>query len=79
MCEHTDFKNFDFQDHKLYELDTDIDPEVQFYQNMNWNCDYYSEDKFNSTVEMDGLSVIHLNNGSLYSNISKTKDYLKTL
>ena len=67
MCEYTDLKSFDFQDYKLSELDNDIDPEIHFYQNIDLNCEYYSEDKFNSKVKMEGFSVIHLNSRSLYS------------
>lgn len=65
MCEFTDFKSFDFQDHKLYELENDTDPEIHFYQNININCEYYSEDKFNSNVKMEGFSVIHFNSRSV--------------
>ena len=77
MCEYTDLKSFDFQDYKLSELDNDIDPEIHFYQNIDLNCEYYSEDKFNSKVKMEGFSVIHLNSRSLYSNFSKIKRYLQ--
>lgn len=55
MCEHTDFKSFDFQDHKLYELENDIDPEIHFDQNINMNCEYYSEDQFNSNMKIGGV------------------------
>lgn len=72
-------QTFDFQDHKLYELENDIDPEIHFYQNINISCEYYSEDKFNSNVKMEGFSVIHFNSRSLYSNFSKIKDYIQQL
>lgn len=79
MCEHTDFKFFYFKDHKLYELENDTDPEIHFYQNIDMNCEYYSEDEFNSSMKMEGFSVIHFNSRSLYSNFSKIKDYLQQL
>lgn len=77
MGEYSDPKSFDFKDHKLYELENDIDPEIHFYQNIDLNCEYYSEDKFNSEVKIDGFSVIHFNSRSLYSNFSKIKKYLQ--
>ncbi|KAM3850520.1 stonustoxin subunit beta-like [Diretmus argenteus] len=40
MCEYADFKSFDFQDHKPYELESDIDPGTHFYQNINMNYLY---------------------------------------
>ena len=43
------------------------------------NCEYYSEDEFNSSMKMEGFSVIHFNSRSLYSNFSKNKDYLQQL
>lgn len=77
MCEYTDFKPFDFQDHKHYVLENDSDPEIHFYQNINMDCEYYSEDKFNANVKMEGFSVVHFNSRSLYSNFSKINDYLQ--
>ena len=38
MCEHTDFKFIDFEDHKLNELENYTDPEIHFYQNIDMNC-----------------------------------------
>lgn len=61
MSEYTDFKSFDHQGHELYDLENDIDPEVHFYRNIDMNCEYYSEDKFNSSMKMEGFSVIHFN------------------
>lgn len=72
MCAYTDPS--DSKDFKLYELENDIDPEIHFYQNSDLNCEYYSEDKINSNVNMEGFSVIHFNSRSLYSNFSKIKD-----
>ena len=77
MGEYTDLMSFDFQDHKPYDLENNIDPEIHFYQNIDLNCDYYSEDRFNAEVNMEGFSVIHFNSRSLYSNFSKIKHYLQ--
>ena len=75
----TKFKSFDFHDHKCYELENDIDPEIHFYQNFNVDREYYSEEKFNANVKMEGFSVIHFNSRSLHSNFAKIKDYLNQL
>ena len=79
MGEYTDLKSLDFQDHKLYELENDTDPEILFYQNTDMNCYYYSEDEFNSSMKMEGFSVIHFNSRNPYSNFSKIKDYLQQI
>lgn len=55
-----DLKVFNFQ-HKMYMLENDMDPDVHFYQNISTNCEYYSEDRFNSKVNMNGFSVIKFN------------------
>lgn len=76
MCEYTDFCSIHFQDHKI-DLGNENDPEIHFYQNINMNCEYYSENNFNSSVKMEGLSVISISSRSLLSNFSKIKDYLQ--
>lgn len=75
MCEHTKLKSFDFQDHRFYELENGIDPDIHFYQNVNMTCEYYSEKELNT--KKNGFSLIHFNSRSLYSNFVKIKDYLK--
>lgn len=37
----------------------------------------YSAVKFNFSMKMEGLTVIHVNIRSLYNNLSKIKDYLQ--
>lgn len=36
------FKTFDYTEHKLYEIEKDIDPENHFYNNINNSCEYYT-------------------------------------
>lgn len=43
-----------------------------FYNHIDNNCEYYTDDQFNHYVQMNGaLSVIHFNSQSLYRNFSK--------
>lgn len=75
--EHLNFKTFDHTEHKMYEIENEIDPENHFYNNINNNCEYYTDEQFNSNVKMEGaLSIIHFNSRGLYRNFSKIKDYL---
>ena len=55
----------------------DIDPENNFYNNININCEYYTEEGFNNNIKIeDGLSIIHFNSRSLYTKLQQIKDYL---
>ncbi len=47
----------------MYEIENDIDPDNHLFNDVNTNCcEYYTEDKFNRNVIMEGaLSIIHLN------------------
>ncbi len=75
---HFNFKSFNHTDHKMYKIENDIDPENHFFNIVNNNCcEYYTEDKFNRNVNMEGaLSIIHLNSRSLYKKFIHIKDYL---
>ncbi|KAF0035511.1 hypothetical protein F2P81_013269 [Scophthalmus maximus] len=63
--ENLNLKTFDFTEHKLYEMENDIDPENNFYNDMNCTFEYYP------------VEIIRFNGRSLYSNFTKIKDYLK--
>ena len=56
----------------------DIDPENNFFKNISDNCGYYTEEKFNKSIQLDkGLSIIHFNSRSLYANFGEIKKYLR--
>lgn len=76
--ENFNFKTFNHTDHKMYEIENNIDLENHFFNNVNNNCcEYYTEEEFNRTVEMEGaLSIIHFNSRSLYKNYEQIKDFL---
>ena len=75
--EELNLKTFSFSEHKPHELESNIDPENNFYNSTNSNCEYYTDEQFKCNVSMDGsLSIIHFNGRSLYRNFIKIKDYL---
>lgn len=60
-------------------IDEDIDPERNFFASSINDCQYYSEDRYNSKFRTDNnFSIIHFNSRSLYANFHHIKDYLKT-
>ncbi|KAL7377214.1 hypothetical protein ABVT39_024048 [Epinephelus coioides] len=70
-------KTFDHNEYKMYEIDNENDPENHFYNQINRNCKYYTDEQFCSTVKTGGsFSIIHFNSRSLHRNYSKIKDYL---
>ncbi len=65
--ENLSLKTFDFTEHKLHEMENNIDPENNFFNNINCSCKYYTDEQFKSNIIMDGtLPIIHFNNRSLY-------------
>ncbi len=76
--EELNLKTLTFSEHKLYEPESNIDPENNFYNSINSNCEYYTDEQFKCNVSMKGnLSLIHFNARSLQRNFGKIKDYLK--
>ena len=73
--EHYNFENFNHTDHKTHEIDYDLDPENNFYNNINNNCQYYTDDQFKK-ARMEGISIVHFNSRSLNKNFGKIKKYL---
>lgn len=74
--EKNNFNTFDTTEHKTYEIEMYLDPENNFYNNLNNNCEYYTDDQF-KTLKMEGnFSVIHFNSRSLNKNFTHIRDYL---
>ncbi len=60
-------------------INQDIDPENNFFDNLNNNCCHYL-DQFNmNTKPSQEMSVIHCNRRSLNTNIQNVKVYLSHL
>lgn len=59
-------------------IDQDIDPENNFLSSIHVNCNYVTQEQFESNFEPDGkLSIIHFNGRSLYKNFDFIKEYLQ--
>lgn len=73
-----EIKTFDCQEHCTTDFDQDLDPDNNFYYSTDINCNYYTHEHFNKTVEGHGnLSILHINSRSLYANFCNIKDYLQ--
>ncbi len=51
--ENLNFKTFDYTEHKLHEIENDTELENHFYNNINNNCEYHTDEQFNSNVNME--------------------------
>lgn len=70
-------ETFDYDEHKSQDIENDIDPENNFFININNNCCYYTEDQYNRSFKSDNtISIIHFNSRSLYANFQNIKEYL---
>ena len=72
-------KMFEYTEHKMHDMDNDIDPENNFYNTTNNHCEYYTEDQFKGKENMEGVSIIHFNCRSMNANFSKIKLCLSQL
>ena len=53
------FEQFEHIEHNFYEMENNIDPDNNFYNNLNNTCEYYTEEQYKQ-VKMDGhFSIIH--------------------
>lgn len=78
--EKLDLKCFEYTDFKSKDIENEIDPENNFYKDMQSQCEYYTEEQYRRNVIMDGLiSIIHFNSRSLNSNLAEIKHCLKEL
>ena len=72
-----ELKTFQYTDHNLRDIENDIDPDNNFFSNINDNCCYYTDEQYNQTIKTDNkLSIIHFNSRSMYANFNNIKDYL---
>lgn len=74
--DHLELKTVQDMDHNLLDLENDIDPENNFFSNINDKCGYYTDELHNQTILTDNKwSIIHFNGRSLYANFSNIKDH----
>ena len=53
---------------------------IFFFYNVSMECDYYTEDQFLQTFYIyQGLSIVHFNCRSLFSNFEEIRAYLSEL
>ena len=71
-------KMFEYREHKLHDMDSDIDPENHFYNNINNQCEYYTEAQIKGNMQ-GTISIIHFNCRSMKANFSKIKQCLSQL
>lgn len=67
-------------DQNLTEYEQVIDPEHNLFKNINTTYCYYTEKQFNKNITVEhGISIIHFNSRSLYTNFQSIKEYLTQL
>lgn len=79
IAEYNDLEinTFQYTEHHSQDIENDIDPENNFFLNINNNCYYYTDDQFNSTIKNENkISIIHFNCRSMYANFHNIKHYL---
>ena len=69
-----ELETFSYTDYKCQDMEEDIDPENNFFNDIVDNCCYYTTDQYNRTVKVDNkLSIIHFNSRSLNANFNSIK------
>ena len=70
---------FENNEYKYNEWDIDMDPDVNFYSNVNIDCNYYIEHQFKKQFTNNNFNVMHLNARSLNTNFSEINNYICSL
>jgi len=78
--EHLELNTLQYTEHHSQDMENDINPVNNFFANINNNCQYYTDEQFNSSIKTEHqLSIIHFNSRSLYANFNSIKHYLNQL
>ena len=65
---------------RKHSFDSDIDPDINFYNKFDTECSYYTDEKFkHSFKNVNGLSILHFNCRSIRSCFGNLKDYILSL
>ena len=67
--EQLELKTCEYSDHNLPDLEHDIDPDNNFFSNIN-------NDNTNTKTTKGKLSIIHFNSRRMYANVNNIKEYL---
>ena len=81
-CTTFNFCSFKYSDHDAGDFDNNIDPDNNLYNDIETNCNYYTDNQFDTNMQdigLLGLSIIHFNARSLNANFVKMYDYLNGL
>ena len=76
------FKAFQFTEHRSNTLEahTIIDPDSNFYNTVNNECMYYTDEQLSNKFDTaQGLSIIQFNCRSIKSNFVKLQEYLANM
>ena len=66
---------FQYTEQKDNDYDADIDPYNNFYENAKNDCQYYTADKLNVTIDYEnGYSIVHFNCRSLPQNFERVEE-----
>ena len=72
-----DFKPFNYTEFSSSDFQQEIDPGNNFFNEIKFNCKYFTEDQLRHSIsKKDGLSIIHFNCRSLNANFTKIEDCL---
>lgn len=68
-----DFKTFDYSKDRMYEVENDIDPEINFFHTVHSDFKDHTEQQFNVNIRMAGVLLYR----SLNRNFSAIHDYFR--
>uniref|UniRef100_A0A8C6MEW6 Reverse transcriptase domain-containing protein n=1 Tax=Nothobranchius furzeri TaxID=105023 RepID=A0A8C6MEW6_NOTFU len=71
-------KRFEVTEYNTLDYENNIDPDGNLLNTINDNCKYYTNDQFNSSVDLGHFSLIHINCRSLYVSFDQINAYMKT-
>ncbi len=75
--ENLQLQSFQYTDHNSQDMEHDIDLDNNFFNSINNNCCYYTDEQFNRINKDCKLSILHINSRSLYANFTSIKDYFR--
>ena len=79
-CQNYNFKPFNYTEFANSDFHRDIDPENNFFNRINLECEYYTESQINHTItNKQGLSIIHFNCRSINANFEKIEEFLQNI
>ena len=80
LCTEIDLEVFKYSNFKENDHEKDIDPDNNFYDDIETRCKYFTDSQFKTLCkDSTGFSIIHFNCRSLNSNHDKIEHYLHEL